>query len=79
MPQLHFYVPDDVAEKIRQEARIAEVSVSRYLADLVKRELISDWPEDYFRNVVGGWHGEQLTRPPQGDFEDRDPIDPEPN
>lgn len=79
MPQLHFYVPDDVAEKIRQEARSAEVSVSRYLADLVKRELASDWPEDYFRHVVGGWQGGLLERPPQGDFEVRDPLDPEPN
>ena len=34
MPQLHFYVPDEVAEKIRQEAQAANMSVSRYLLAL---------------------------------------------
>ena len=35
MPQLHFYVPDEVADRIRQEAQAAQKSVSRYVADLV--------------------------------------------
>jgi hypothetical protein len=77
MPQLQFYVPDEVAEKIRQEARAANMSVSRYLASLVKRAVASDWPADFIEEVVGGWTGEPLQRPLQGEFEPREKLDPE--
>jgi hypothetical protein len=76
MPQLHFYVPEDLAEKIRQEAEAANMSVSRYLASLVKREVISGWPDDFFDKVVGGWQGVPLERLPQGEYEHRESIDP---
>jgi hypothetical protein len=75
MPQLHFYVSNDLAEKVKQEAQAADVSVSRYLANLVRREIGADWPEKFFEDVVGGWVGEPFARPPQGVFEDRDPLD----
>lgn len=74
MAQLHFYVPDEFAEKVRQEAQAAGMSVSRYLADLVKREIALDWPEKFFEEVVGGWMGEPLERPVQGDYEQRDML-----
>ena len=77
MPQLHFYVSNDLAEKIKQAAQVADVSVSRYLANLVKREVAADWPEYFFEEVVGGWVGEPLQRPPQGELEDREYLDPE--
>jgi hypothetical protein len=77
MPQLHFYVPDELAEKIRQEAQAADMSVSRYLANLVKREVASEWPEGFFEEVVGGWIGEPLQRPLQGEFEHREVLNPE--
>jgi hypothetical protein len=74
MAQLHFYVPKELAEKIRQEARATGVSVSRYLANLVKREIALDWPEGFFEEVVGGWLGEPLQRPVQDDFEQREML-----
>jgi len=77
MPQLHFYVSKDLAEKIQQEAKTADLSVSRYLANLVKREVATDWPERFFDEVVGGWRGDPLQRPPQGEFELREPLNPE--
>jgi hypothetical protein len=74
MPQLHFYVSDQLAERVRQEARAAGLSISHYLAEVVKRELHPEWPKGFFEEVVGGWHGEPLHRAEQGDFEERDTI-----
>jgi len=75
MPQLHLYVPDDVASEVRQRADREGVSVSRYLASLVRREIGGGWPESYFDEVIGGWKGEPLTRPPQGALEEREKLD----
>ena len=76
MPQLHFYVPKDLAERIQKEAQSAQQSVSSYLAELVKREMAPNWPEGFFDDVVGGWQGEPLQRQPQGEYEQRFPLDP---
>lgn len=71
MPQLHLYVSDEIAERVRQRAEANHMSVSKYLATLVKKETGSGWPDGYFERVVGGWKGEPLTRPPQGELEER--------
>lgn len=71
MAQLHCYVPDPVAERLHEKAEKAGLSVSRYLGELVKRDLSVVWPEGYFEEVIGGWHGEPLERPPQGSYEIR--------
>lgn len=66
MPQLHFYVPEAVAEKLRAQARAAGLSVSRYLAAVVGADPGQGWPPGFFDEVVGGWQGKPLRRPPQG-------------
>ncbi len=33
------------------------------------------WPADFFVNVIGAWHGEPLTRAPQGVAESRTKLD----
>lgn len=71
MPQLHLYVPETVASVVRERARARGMTVSGYLAELVAREVASDWPGGYFDEVVGGWEGKRLRRPPQGRFEKR--------
>lgn len=38
MPQLHFYVPEEVAERIREKAKAKNMSVSKYVAETMKRE-----------------------------------------
>jgi len=38
---------------------------------LVKRELENQWPKNYFE-LFGGWQGEQLQRPEQDNFEQRE-------
>lgn len=32
------------------------------------------WPLDFFEKTAGAWAGEPLVRPPQGEFEERDPL-----
>ncbi len=71
MSQLHCYVPDDVASKLQEKAEQSHLSVSKYLALLVKKEVENQWPEDYFQ-LFGTWKGEALERPAQGDYEQRE-------
>lgn len=71
MSQLHFYVPDQLEARIRARAEQSHMSVSKYLAELVKREVADDWPEGYAEAVLGKWQGEALKRLPEGDFEPR--------
>lgn len=63
MPQLHLYVPDDVAEAAMSRAKAAGKSLSSYLADLVVNDVADEWPEGFFEEVVGGWKGGPLQRP----------------
>ncbi|MCU0610796.1 MAG: hypothetical protein MUE60_03285 [Candidatus Eisenbacteria bacterium] len=74
MPQLHLYVQEKTASKIRQIARLRGLSVSRLLADLVSREVPTEWPDWFFIDVAGGWQGERLERSAQGVAEHRDSL-----
>ena len=74
MPQLHLYLPEDVARRVRAKAQSHSLSVSRYLAELVLREVGDAWPAGFWDEVVGGWDGERIPRPQQGSLEQRDPL-----
>ena len=69
--QMHCYVPDAAADVIRKRAEARGISVSRYLAELVQREIGGGWPEGYFEAVVGKWQGAVPSRPVQGPLETR--------
>ena len=77
MSQLHFYVPEDVEKKLRQQADHSNQPLSRFLAELVKRELgqPARWPDGYFDQVFGRWEGEPLRREPQGTYETRTELE----
>lgn len=62
MPQLHLYVSTELSEALRRKAKAQGISVSKYLAELVKREVGLDWPEHY-EELLGGWQGELPKRP----------------
>lgn len=68
MPQLHCYVTEDVAEKLKRRAEAERMPISKYLAQLVKRDVDGQWPEGYF-DCFGGWQGDALERPGQGDHD----------
>lgn len=72
MPQLHAYVPKRLADRVAARARSRGVAVSRYLADLIRRDVELGWPDGYFDRVAGGWQGVPLRRAPQGRAEDRE-------
>ena len=74
MAQLHFYIPDSVADKIKAKAERAHLSVSKYIAELAKKEVANDWPDDYFE-LFGKWQGQALERPEQQAFEHREAFD----
>jgi len=74
MPQLHLYVSDEVADKIKDRSQAAGLSVSRYLSEVVAREIGSGWPEGFIEQVAGGWQGELLERPAQGEIEQRETL-----
>ena len=66
MPQLHLYVPADVATSVRRRAAMQGVSVSQFLAKLVKREVAQGWPEGFFEDVnsnetEGGQNDDRLN------------------
>ena len=61
MPQLHLYVSAEIAEALRRKAKAQNASVSKFLADLVKREVGLGWPEGY-EHVLGGWQGPAPSR-----------------
>jgi len=71
MPQLHLYVSDELATEVEKRARKHGLSVSRYLAEVVRRDIVTEWPEDFFDTIVAGWVGEPLERTPQGEQETR--------
>ena len=72
MPQLHTYVPKSLAERVAARAKARGVPVSRYLADLIRRDVELGWPDGFFDRVVGGWKVAPLRRAPQGRLEDRE-------
>ncbi|MFW6090020.1 MAG: hypothetical protein ACODAB_09725 [Gemmatimonadota bacterium] len=71
MPQLHLYVPEELASEITRRAEALGMSISRFLAEVVRRDIGSAWPEGYFEDVIGGWRGEPLERAAQLDYEER--------
>ncbi len=64
MPQLHFYVPDEVDTLIRTCAKRSQIPVSQYLAAVVKREVagVNQWPQGYF-DLFTQWDGLPAARP----------------
>ena len=72
MPQLHVYVPDKMADALKYKASAQNLSVSKYLATLITKDIGTSWPEGYFESVVGAWQGEALTRPEQEMFQERE-------
>jgi hypothetical protein len=72
MPQLHCYVPEEIAQQAQCRATQSGLSLSRYLAELVKKDTGANtaWPEGYF-DIFGKWEGAPLARPATAPLEER--------
>ncbi len=73
MPQLHCYVPDEMALQLQRKAEQVHLSVSKYLAHLIQRDVEAQWPQGYFE-LFGSWEGEPLQRLEQGNYEVREAL-----
>ena len=73
MTQLQIELPEALAESVEKRAADTGLTVSRYVADLIQKEIASpEWPEGFFERVAGSWRGESLERPPQPLLEERE-------
>ncbi|NDU87922.1 MAG: hypothetical protein G3I09_07085 [Ferrovum sp.] len=72
MAQLHCYVPEELAKQAHHKATQSGLSLSRYLAELVRRDAspCAGWPEGYF-DIFGKWEGAPLERMPPLPLEER--------
>ena len=72
MPQLHCYVPESIAKQMQQQAAQLGLSVSAYLAELVKRDVSGGWPEGFEAALFGPQvEKSHLAVEPVGPAEDR--------
>jgi hypothetical protein len=53
MAQLNLYVSDDLAERLRREARKAHLPLSRYVLSLLSTAAGAGWPAGYFETASG--------------------------
>lgn len=53
MPQLHCYVPEPIAQQMQRHAAQLGLSVSAYLAELVKRDVDGGWPQGFEAALFG--------------------------
>lgn len=60
MPQLHCYVPESIAQQVHNQAAQLGLSMSAYLAELVKRDVGSSWPDGFEAALFGA----QVQRSP---------------
>ena len=54
MGQVTIYLEDDVEEKMRSSAKATGLSQSKWVANLIKEKVMSEWP-DSVRQLAGAW------------------------
>ncbi|MGB0680815.1 MAG: hypothetical protein ACPGUV_14275 [Polyangiales bacterium] len=73
MPQLHFSVDQEEAERLNAQAAARGVSVSKYIASLLRQHTLREtWPEGYLEAVVGCCKQVPLERPASLPLDDID-------
>jgi hypothetical protein len=54
MSQVTIYLDDEAEARMRQAAKEAGLSRSRWMAELIREKTASRWPES-FRRLIGTW------------------------
>jgi len=63
-------------EEYREDIQALGHEISRQGTERLDQERASNqWPDGYFETVFGGWQGDPLVRPEQGEFEQRESFD----
>lgn len=74
MSRLQIDIPDSVAAELKRQADEQDLTVGDYVRQLLEQRAEDEWPSGYFDRVVGAWEGEPLSRPEQGQPEERDRL-----
>jgi len=70
MPQLHFSIDERTAREIARLAAAEGLSVSRFVARLVKQSVPDAWPAGYIEAVAGSCSDAPLEAPGELAVED---------
>ncbi len=73
MTQLQCDIPEETATRLQRKAKQMNLSVSRYLAQLIEKDLKAGWPEGYF-DLFGSCKDAPLERPDQGENQIRETL-----
>ena len=76
MAQLTIYIDDETLNKVEKSAKLAKVSVSRWVRDRLSSIIEAEWPEGYFE-LFGSLSTEDFERPEQpvlGSDAPREPL-----
>lgn len=49
MPQVSLYLDDDTMQVVRKKAALANESLSKYVADLIRSDASGGWPKGYWK------------------------------
>ncbi len=61
MSHVNVYIPEEIVKKARVLSQKGGKSLSSFLTDLVKERCHtsrSQWPSDFFTQIMGGWKGD---------------------
>jgi hypothetical protein len=54
MGQVTIYLDNEIESKMKIAARASRLSVSRWIANIIKDKMSTEWPQDVF-NLAGSW------------------------
>lgn len=67
MPQVSLYLDDDTMRAVRKKAALANESLSKYVADLIRSDASSGWPRGYW-DLFGSVADETFCEPDELSF-----------
>lgn len=67
MPQLSLYIDQETLAKIEGRARARRLSISKYVANTLKKHCSDDWPEG-FRELCGALRDDDSFRRPDDEL-----------
>ncbi len=54
MGQITIYLENEIENKLKTAAKTSELSVSKWIANIIKEKISTKWPQDVV-NLAGSW------------------------
>ena len=54
MGQVTIYLDNEVEDKRKTAAKTSDLSVSKWIANIIKEKILTEWPQDVV-NLAGSW------------------------